>query len=462
MESNGHVRVKRNDIIKENGHSHLSNNDDEHDPWTAWAYKPRTITLLLIGACFLIWASGALDPERDASGDLVTSVKRGVWAMIAVFLAYCLLQAPSTVLIRPHPAIWRLVHGMAVVYLVALTFLLFQSFVALSPASERKCTNMYSQFLSLQKRDDARQFMKFLHPDLGVELPERSYGADCRIYLPENPASRFKNVYETLFDEFVLAHVIGWWGKAILIRNQPLLWVLSIGFELVEYTFRHMLPNFNECWWDSIILDILICNWFADCNIFYLVYYAGIWAGMHTVRYFDGKTYKWVGLSQQPNIIGKVKRTLGQFTPAQWDKDEWHPLLGPWRFIQVLSLCIVFLTVELNTFFLKFCLWIPPRNSVVIYRLILWWLLAIPTIREYNSYLQDRKPVKKVGAYCWLSLAICIVELLICIKFGHGLYPKSMPIWLVIFWSGVGVTIFTFLLLWSWQLHRTLGNKKRR
>lgn len=154
-----------------------------------------------------------------------------------------------------------------------------------------------------------------------------------------------------------------------------------------------------------------------------------------------------------------MKRTLGQFTPAQWDKDEWHPLLGPWRFIQVLSLCIVFLTVELNTFFLKFCLWIPPRNSVVIYRLILWWLLAIPTIREYNSYLQDRcipmfsiyilsiecwwmpilatseqvldilcpynvifyrKPVKKVGAYCWLSLAICIVELLICIKFGHG------------------------------------------
>jgi len=54
MESNGHARVKRNDIIKENGNSHLSNVDDEHDPWTAWAYKPRTITLLLIGACFLM------------------------------------------------------------------------------------------------------------------------------------------------------------------------------------------------------------------------------------------------------------------------------------------------------------------------------------------------------------------------------------------------------------------------
>jgi hypothetical protein len=25
-------------------------------------------------------------------------------------------------------------------------------------------------------------------------------------------------------------------------------------------TFRHILPNFNECWWNRIILDILICD----------------------------------------------------------------------------------------------------------------------------------------------------------------------------------------------------------
>lgn len=191
----------------------------------------------------------------------------------------------------------------------------------------------------------------------------------------------------------------------------------------------------------------------------------------------------------------------------------------------------MFLTVELNTFFLKFCLWIPPRNPVIIYRLILWWLIAIPTIREYNSYLQDRyifllffkklhltcilllgtiifllvsyfilcnhcefsrKPVKKVGAFCWLSLAICIVELLICFKFGYGkckckichlciihsyrlfteinfvpvfssgLYPKPMPSWLVMFWSSVGLVLVTCLLVWSWHLHRTLGQKKRQ
>lgn len=36
------------------------------------------------------------------------------------------------------------------------------------------------------------------------------------------------------------------------------------------------------------------------------VYIVGIWAGMQTVRYFDGKTYEWVGISRQPNILGKV------------------------------------------------------------------------------------------------------------------------------------------------------------
>lgn len=232
-----------------------------------------------------------------------------------------------------------------------------------------------------------------------------------------------------------------------MIRNQSLLWVLSIGFELMELTFRHMLPNFNECWWDSIILDILICNWF------------GIWAGMHTVRYFDGKTYEWVGLSRQPSIMGKVKRSLSQFTPAQWDKDQWQPFMGPLRFIQVLFLCVVFMMVELNTFFLKFCLWIPPRNPLVVYRLILWWLIAIPTIREYNSYLQDRKPVKKVGAFCWLSVAICIVELLICMKFGHGLFHDPMPTWLVIFWSSAGAAFLIFLLAWSWRNHQKFRRK---
>jgi phosphatidylserine synthase 2 len=96
MEPNGYRKERRKEqhLGRMNGGG--GDVETDLDPWTAWAYKPRTISLLLIGACFLIWASGALDPDSTTSDDLVTSVKRGVWAMIAVFLAYSLLQAPST------------------------------------------------------------------------------------------------------------------------------------------------------------------------------------------------------------------------------------------------------------------------------------------------------------------------------------------------------------------------------
>lgn len=55
MEPNNHVRQRRRDHhILANGEASLARPNDDLDPWTAWAYKPRTITLLLIGACFLM------------------------------------------------------------------------------------------------------------------------------------------------------------------------------------------------------------------------------------------------------------------------------------------------------------------------------------------------------------------------------------------------------------------------
>ena len=60
--------------------------------------------------------------------------------------------------------------------------------------------------------------------------------------------------------------------KALIVRDWALLWVISVGFELMELTFQHMLPNFNECWWDSWILDVALCN------------FAGMWGGMKVCR----------------------------------------------------------------------------------------------------------------------------------------------------------------------------------
>lgn len=130
------------------------------------------------------------------------------------------------------------------------------------------------------------------------------------------------------------------------------------------------------------------CHWATCCSVMLYLYFLapGVWWFYSSFKILT----KQVPISHLGDIhwfllLSQVKWTLGQFTPAQWDKDEWHPLLGPLRFIQVLSLCIAILTVELNTFFLKFCLWIPPRNPLIVYRLVLWWLIAIPTILLISS-----------------------------------------------------------------------------
>ncbi|TNN32037.1 Phosphatidylserine synthase 1 [Liparis tanakae] len=48
--------------------------------------------------------------------------------------------------------------------------------------------------------------------------------------------------------------------------------------------FMHLLPNFAECWWDQVILDILLCNG------------GGIWLGMTACRFLEMRTYRWASI----------------------------------------------------------------------------------------------------------------------------------------------------------------------
>ncbi|CAF1975130.1 unnamed protein product [Brassica napus] len=126
--------------------------------------------------------------------------------------------------------------------------------------------------------------------------------------------------------------------------------------------------------------------------------------GLECVQYaiFDGPTYEWVVISRQPNLIGK---TLWQFTPVRWDKDEWHPLQAAWHVIQVLTLCIIFLTVALNTLFLKFSMWIPSTNPLILYSLILWLLIARDEALESDYVFNESS--RNVYIFFSLSLLIC-------------------------------------------------------
>lgn len=74
---------------------------------------------------------------------------------------------------------------------------------------------------------------------------------DCRL--------RMYNI-RPVMDRFVIAHLIGWAIKAAIVPNRLPLWIASASFEIVERVVAPLLPSLRECWWDSLIIDIFLCN----------------------------------------------------------------------------------------------------------------------------------------------------------------------------------------------------------
>ena len=297
---------------------------------------------------------------------------------------------------------------------------------------------LFLVFLLCQETDDARGALKFLSPDLGVELPERSYGEDCRIYTPEDPTSKFRVLRDTVFDEFFVGHILGWYGKAIALRSLPLLWAYSVSFELCELTFQHWLKNFNECWWDSWILDVALCN------------FVGIHLGMLTVRYFEGRTYDWMGTTRTKGLSRTVRRSIEQFTPKTWDSYIWNPTSSPLRFVQCAFIVAVCLIFELNAFFLKYVLWIPPPHVLNHVRLALWFGIANIATREYYVFItsEEGMHLTKMGANAWLVIAVALVEIMVVVKHGRGMFDAPWPRRVKFFWGTFLAVTAAWLLRW--------------
>jgi len=273
-------------------------------------------------------------------------------------------------------------------------------------------------FLLFQTVDDARLLLKKVDPTLGVPLPEKSYADNCTVYTPGD-YHNFRYVYEAIKDEFFLAHLLGWFGKAILLRDAYVAWVLSVSFELLELSFKHMLPNFAECWWDHLILDILLCNG------------GGIFLGIKFLQWFSVKPYSWIS-----NV----------------EEYHWEVLKSWKRLVAVVLLVIIISIVELNAFFLKYVLWIPPPHPINVARLLLWWSIGLPGMREFYQYVVDPN-CKRLGTMAFLCVAVVGVETLIEVKFGKGMFPAAHPTKVIVAWA-VGITLFLAWAVWYYAIKK--------
>ena len=393
----------------------------------AFVRAPHTLTGLLFGALALAVATNAFARDESFDGTSRESARAGATGAFAAYAAYSALQGPETHMTRPHVSVWKVVHGLFAMYLLSLVFLLYQS------------------------PKGAQETLKFFWDDLGVPLGTKTYGADCRIYVPGHRSGPFGIVRETLLDEFAIAHFLGWVGKAICIRDWGLLWAYSVAFELCELTFEHWQPNFNECWWDMWVWDVMICN------------ALGIVTGMWIVKFLRGRMYDWSGKApsraeeefSNASLVGALKGFVGAFTPESIEQYTWRPTGSPARFLKCAFVVFAGCVFDLNLFFMKYVLHVPHTHNAVMIRLGLWFLMSNIAIREYYVFIEEPDANKaKMGSNAWLALAVLVVEVLVVVKNGRGKFTKPWPRHVLFAWFVAISATSMYLLAWQRRINR--------
>uniref|UniRef100_A0A1I8FTQ6 Phosphatidylserine synthase n=1 Tax=Macrostomum lignano TaxID=282301 RepID=A0A1I8FTQ6_9PLAT len=287
---------------------------------------------------------------------------------------------------RPHPAVWRIVFGVSVLYFLVMVFVCFLSY------------------------EDARRALHFMYPDLHSmtidDILDKDYAVNCS----EVTVAR---LYAHL-DGFAVAHLFGWVMKAVLLRHYGLAWLLSVNWEITELAFSHILPNFRECWWDIVLLDVLLCNGL------------GIYLGMQLCKWLEMRSYHWESIRSINSTTGKIKRAFFQFTPGSWTPTRWlDPESSFMRVIAVSILVVMTQLAELNCFFLKHIFLVRPSHPTTLGRLVLISAISAPAIRQYYLYVTDPL-VNRVGTQLWVFVAVVVTEAIVCLKFGRHFFEKTV------------------------------------
>ena len=384
------------------------------------AYTPHTVAVLMtILMGILLMLRYYYYPNLS----VVQNVKLGLSAAAFVFIGFGTVHLPDSLMVRPHPAVWRGVLALGVLYLVFLTFMIFQDLPTV------------------------RMIMGYYDKSLLQPLPERAYAQDCRMSTEENPWL----FVHTAFDMFILAHSAGYVVKMLILRDWRMVTAVSLGFEVVEVTFQHVLPNFRECWWDHLLLDVLICNT------------GGMLIGMWLLQRLNAKEYRWIALKEIPTMKGKAKRLLGQLGPRSFERYNWNVFQSCTRFCQVAGILALMLLQELNCFTMKAILQMQPEYHLVTARLALWALLATSCLRELYEYMTNPY-IKRIGTTAWVTILGICVETIWIVKMtveGHYFQDVAMPTHIAVPWMAAIASFSLWLILYFGVLSLEQRNRRR-
>lgn len=351
--------------------------------------KPRQvfIGIVLLGILGFFAASN--------SGDnigLEKSVRTVCLGVVVLIVFYCMLQSKDGLMIRPHPMLWRAIHGLALTYAILLAVIL------ILPV-EQGISFVHDALLP----DIAGGSIHVLKKQQTATL-QRLDPLECRISFP--------NIMRQVTSIWFIAHGLGWWGKMCLLRDWSMCLTYSVAFEVTELSLVWLIPEFEECWWDSLFMDMLGANMI------------GLYLGTVTLKWLACRRYEWEPHDKNKPLLHHFSAFLKKFTPFSWSDYVWPS--DPKCWILSSMAWIGALLLEVNSFLILHALVIRPSHWFNVARLCLLGAQGAQSVPEWYEYVRGN--TERIGHNTWLMFLIATLELMIGFKYGRGGQPYSSKV----------------------------------
>uniref|UniRef100_A0A8B9XSX2 Phosphatidylserine synthase n=1 Tax=Bos mutus grunniens TaxID=30521 RepID=A0A8B9XSX2_BOSMU len=390
------------------------------DGTNTFFWRAHTLTVLFILTCVLGYVTLLEETPRDTA----YNTKRGIVASILVFLCFGVTQAKDGPFSRPHPAYWRFWLCVSVVYELFLIFILFQTV------------------------QDGRQFLKYVDPRLGSHFQRGTTGKLPHLRCRQQDRS--------------LPQRLGQAGRLCACTLHRLVLEDPDDPRLVDVHDRECdvrVPGVQPGAPATQLQRVLVGP--LDHGRACLQ-----WAG-HLLWHEDPRVVvpediQVAGPLEHSNLQGQDEEDRVPVHALQLGPLEWKPASSLRRWLAVCGIILVFLLAELNTFYLKFVLWLPPEHYLVLLRLVFFVNVGGVAMREIYDFMDDRKLHKKLGQQAWLVAAITVTELLIVVKYDPHTLTLSLPFYIAQCWTLGSVLALTWTV-WRFFLRDiTLRYKETR
>lgn len=219
---------------------------------------------------------------------------------------------------------------------------------------------------------------------------------DCNINL--------STIWRQLSSIWFSAHVVGWWAKMCIFRDWQMSFTYSIAFEVVELSLVWLIPEFQECWWDSIFMDALGAN------------LLGMFLGKLTLKYLSCQAFVWEPLNSNAPFITHMKMLIRRFRPFSWSEYTWpSDNLASWLSS---ATWVWSLVLEINSFFIMHALLLRPSHWVNPVRQLVLAAQAVQSVPEWYEYVRGN--TRRIGHNSWLMIMITALEVMLGYRYGKG------------------------------------------